>query len=97
MFLAKREVFDWLLSGKKTIDVRKGRQIEGDTVVFLCGPRRLMLRVVDRQMGLLSVVVNEGNFRCVIPSADCLDEAFAYFRGLYGCCDGIFTAYYVVR
>ena len=96
-FLAKREVFDWLLSGDKTIDVRKGRPIEGDTAVFLCGPRRLTLRVVSRQVGALSEVVHGGNFRQVIPSAGCLNEALAYFGGLYGVCDGFFTAYYVVR
>jgi len=95
-FLAKRQVIDWLLSGKKTIDVRRGRPIEGDTVIFLSGPRRLTFRVVSRQVGLLSEVVHEENFKQVIPTAGCVDEARAYFRGLYGACEGFFTAYYVV-
>ncbi len=94
-FLAKQEVFDWLLSGQKTIDVRKGCPIEGDKAVFLCGSRRLTLQVVSRQVGALGEVVHERNFRMVIPSAGCVDEALVYFRGLYGACDGVFTAYYV--
>jgi len=95
-FLAKREVFDWLLSGKKTIDVRRGRPIDADTVIFLSGPRRLTFRVVSRQAGLLGEVVHEKNFKQVIPTAGCVDEALAYFRGLYRDCEGVFTAYYVV-
>jgi ASC-1-like (ASCH) protein len=94
-FLAKREVFDWLLSGKKTIDVRKGQPVGGDTAVFMSGTRRLTLRVVGTQVGRLGEVVREDNFRLVIPSAGCLEEALAYFRGLYGVCDGVFTAYFV--
>ncbi len=95
VFLAKREVFDWLLQGQKTIDVRKGRPIVGDTAVFMSGPRRLALRVVGVQSGLLGEVVREDNFRLVIPSAGSVAEALAYFRGLYGVCDGVFTAYSV--
>jgi ASC-1-like (ASCH) protein len=96
VFLAKKEVFDWLLQGKKTIDVRKGRLIEGDTAVFISGPRKLTLRIVATQSGALTDVVRADNFRLVIPSAASLREALDYFRGLYGVCDGVFTAYSVV-
>jgi ASC-1-like (ASCH) protein len=93
--LAKREVFDWLMQGKKTIDVRKGTPKSGDTVLFISGPRRLTLRVVGTQSGKLTDVVRLDNFRQVIPSAQSLDEALAYFCQFYGACEGVFTAYTV--
>jgi ASC-1-like (ASCH) protein len=97
VFLAKKEVFDWLLQGKKTIDVRRGRPIAGDTATFLSGRRRIMLRVVQTQSGRLTDVVRLDNFKQVIPSAQSLEDALVYFRRFYGDCDGVFTAYTVVR
>jgi ASC-1-like (ASCH) protein len=96
LFLAKKEVFDWLLQGKKTIDVRKGRLIEGEKAVFISGPRKLTLRILETKSGKLIEVVRLDNFRQVIPSAASLDDALDYFRGLYEVCDGVFTAYSVV-
>jgi ASC-1-like (ASCH) protein len=96
MFLVKKEVFQWLSEGKKTIDVRKGRPQEGDVAVFACGAQLLKLRIVGRQTGKLIEVIRVDNFRQVIPSATSLDEALAYLRGIYGSCDGCFTAYTVV-
>jgi ASC-1-like (ASCH) protein len=97
VFLAKKEVFDWLLEGKKTVDVRKGRRIEGETVLFISGPRRLTLRVVEVHSGKLGDLVRLDNFRQVIPCAQSLGEALAYFGRFYGDCDGVFTAYTVAR
>jgi ASC-1-like (ASCH) protein len=96
MFLAKKEVFEWLSEGKKTIDVRKGRPRMGDVAVFACGPRLLKLRIVGTQTGKLTEVIRADNFRQVIPAATTLDEALAYLRRIYGSCEGCFTAYTVV-
>ncbi|MCL4430374.1 MAG: hypothetical protein M1540_07940 [Candidatus Bathyarchaeota archaeon] len=94
-FLAKKEVFMWLKQGKKTIDIRKGNPQKGDTIQFICGPHRLMLRVVATQSGKLSDVIRQDNFGQVIPSAASVDDAVAYLRRLYGGYDGVFTAYMV--
>ena len=65
--------------------------------MFLSGSRRLTLRIVATQSGKLAEVVRLDNFRQVIPSAQSLEEAFAYFRVLYGDCSGVFTAYTVAK
>jgi ASC-1-like (ASCH) protein len=94
-FLAKKEVFIWLQQGKKTVDVRKGNPQRGGTAQFICGPHRLVLRVVGMQSGKLTEVIRLDNFRQVIPSAASVDDAVAYLRRLYGVYDGVFTAYTV--
>jgi ASC-1-like (ASCH) protein len=96
MFLAKREVFQWLSEGKKTIDVRKGLPRPGGTAVFACGPRMLKLRIVGIQTGKLDEIIRADNYRQVIPSAVSVDDALAYLRAIYGACEGVFTAYSVV-
>lgn len=94
-FLAKKEVYLWLKQGKKTIDVRKGNPQKGGIIEFICGPYRLRLRVVNVQCGRLCDVIRSDNFRQVIPSAVCLEDALGYLRGIYGDYDGVFTAYTV--
>ncbi|MCW4000501.1 MAG: hypothetical protein NWE93_09695 [Candidatus Bathyarchaeota archaeon] len=94
-FLAKKEVYLWLKEGKKTVDVRRGNPQRGDVAVFLCGRFRLELRVVATQSGRLGDVIREDNFRSVVPSAVSLEDALGYLRRIYGCYDGVFTAYSV--
>jgi ASC-1-like (ASCH) protein len=94
-FLAKKEIFEWLKQGKKTIDVRKGNPQYGGNVLFVCGPYRLAMRIVDIQSGQLTDLIRQDNFRQVIPSAQSVDDALAYLRRIYDDCDGIFTAYNV--
>ncbi len=95
LLYAKKEVFQWLKSGQKTIDVRKGQPLNGDEAVFQCGRFVLRLRIVGRESGRLGDVVRVDNYKRVIPSAGSLDEALAYFYGLYGDCEGVFTAYHI--
>ncbi len=95
--LAKREVLEWLLQGKKTIDIRKGNRKPGESALFICGPRRLTLRVVGTQSGKLTELIRPDNFRQVIPSATSVEDAIGYLRRLYGVYDGVFTAYSVAR
>jgi ASC-1-like (ASCH) protein len=92
---AKKEVLEWLKQGLKTIDVRKGKPRQGDRVLFVSGPHRLEMRIVDRQSGLLSELIRVDNFRLVIPSAGSVEEAWAYLGRFYGSYDGVFTAYLV--
>ncbi len=94
-FLAKKEVFQWLISGKKTIDVRKGNPKSGDIAVFQSGSDLWRLKIVKTEVGLLSEILRSDNFRAVVPSALELEDAVDYLKRIYGVCDGVFTAYYV--
>lgn len=96
LLYAKKEVFEWLKSGQKTIDVRKGQPHRGEIAVFQSGPYSLRLKIVARESGKLTDVVTSDNYKFVIPTASRLEDAIAYFCGLYGDCDGgVFTAYHV--
>lgn len=53
------------------------------------------MRIVKTEFGLLSDVIRPDNFKSVVPSASSLADAVAYLCGIYGSCDGVFTAYYV--
>ena len=94
-FLAKKEVFQWLLSGQKTIDVRKGIPKPGEIAVFQSGPSTLRLKIVKTECGSLSEILRSDNFKGVIPSAGGLGDAVDYLRRIYGVYNGVFTAYYV--
>lgn len=93
--LAKKEVFEWLKSGQKTIDIRKGKPRQGDRVLFVSGPHKLEMQVVSRQSGALGDLIREDNYRQVIPSAGSVDEAMGYLRRFYSDLDGVFTAYFI--
>jgi hypothetical protein len=82
-FLAKKEVFHWLMSGQKTIEVRKS------------GPNLWRLKIVKKEVGLISEILRLDNFKAVIPSALEPEDVVRYLRRIYGVCDGVFTAYYV--
>jgi hypothetical protein len=95
LLYARKEVFQWLRQGAKTIDVRKGTPLGGEFAVFQCGPQILKLRIVARESGKLDEIIRADNFLRVIPSADALSNALAYLRGLYPGYDGVFTAYHL--
>jgi ASC-1-like (ASCH) protein len=95
LLFAKKEVFIWLKEGKKTIDIRKGSPKPGDIALFQSGPLSFSMKILQKETGILRELLRLDNFREVIPSAVVLDDAFAYFHGLYGDCDGVFTAYYL--
>ena len=95
LFLAKKEVFEWLKQGLKTIDVRKGNPKPGEIAVFQSGPYTLKLKIVKKESGWLAEILRLDNYKAVIPSAVQLGDALDYFTGIYGVCDGVFTAYYV--
>jgi len=97
VFRTKKEAFEWLIAGKKTIDVRKGKPLRGETAVYLSGRNVLRLKITKRQIGLLDDVVRSDNYRLVIPSAGTVEAAVAYLRQIYSGYDGVFTAYYVGR
>jgi hypothetical protein len=95
LFFARKEVFNWLGQGQKTVDIRKGNPIVGEFAVFQSGPQTLKFKIVKRESGKLEDVLRLDNFKTVIPSATNLGDAFGYLRGIYSIYDGVFTAYYV--
>jgi ASC-1-like (ASCH) protein len=95
LLYARKEVFKWIKQGKKTIDIRKGTPKKGEIAVFQSGPYSLKFRIVKVECGLLVEVLRLDNYLLVIPSSRCLSEAVDYLRGIYGDCDGVFSAYYV--
>ena len=84
------------MSGKKTIDVRKGNPFRGEFAVYLSGRKVLRMKITKREAGRLEEVVRWDNYRLVIPSALLLDDALSYLREIYNGYDGIFCAYHVV-
>ena len=96
LLIAKKEVFEWIKQGRKTIDIRKGKPVRGEIAVFLSGPCSLRLKIVGRETGKLTDVVRMDNYKSVIPDAKNLGEAIAYLCGIYGDYAGVFTAYHVV-
>ena len=97
LFFAKKEVFQWLSLGQKTIDVRKGNPKLGEIAVFQSGSRILRLKIVKTECGRLTAILRLDNFKAVIPSAAVLVDAVGYLQGIYGIDEGFFTAYYVER
>ncbi len=96
LFRTKKEPFEWLKSGKKSIEVRKGSSLYGEFAVFLSGRKVLRMKILKKETGKLTEVVRLDNFRLVIPSALVLEDAIAFLRGLYIGYDDVFTSYYVV-
>ena len=95
LLYVRKEAFNWLKQGKKTIDIRKGNPKRGENIVFQSGPHTLRFRIVKKESGQLEEILRLDNYRQVIPSAVELSDAVDYLRLIYGICDGVFTAYHV--
>ncbi len=91
----RKEIYHWLVEGKKTIDVRRGEPRAGDIAVFQCGPLNLRIQILKRETGLLEEIITAENFRQVIPIAEDRNAALTYLRELYAEGSGVFTAYYL--
>jgi ASC-1-like (ASCH) protein len=93
LFMVKKEVFEWIKTGKKTIELRKGKAKAGEQAVFQCGRNILRGNIVRRNEGSLAALLQSLNFKQIIPTAGSVEEAKAYIKKLYGTTDGMFTAY----
>jgi ASC-1-like (ASCH) protein len=91
--MVKKEVFELIKTGKKTIELRKGRAKSGDQAVFQCGRNILRGKIVRKVEGNLQTLLQSINFKQIIPTANSAEEAKAYIKKLYGTTDGTFTAY----
>jgi len=88
--MVKREVFEWIRRGRKTVELRKGVARAGDRAVFQCGRRILRGKIVGKDEGSLSELLL--SFKDILPEARSVEEE-AYIKKLYGTVDGVFTAY----
>ena len=93
-FRTKKQVYDWVKTGEKTIELRKGKTQNGSCIAFLNGRKQCVKgRILRKREGKLDEVLNEATYRKIIPTAKTLDEAVAFIKQLYQSTDGIFTAY----
>ena len=93
-FLTKKEVFEWIRTGRKNVELRRGKIQNGDAITFLNGRNEsLSGRILRKKEGTLEDVLNAMNYKQIIPTAKNLDEAKAFIRRLYPSTEGIFTAY----
>jgi len=93
-FLTKKEVFEWIRTGRKNVELRRGKVQNGDAITFLNGRNEsLSGRILRKREGTLEDVLNAMNYKQIIPTAKNLDEAKAFIRRLYPSTEGIFTAY----
>jgi ASC-1-like (ASCH) protein len=91
--MVKKEVFEWIKTGQKKIELRKGKAKSGEQAVFQCGKRILRGRIVKKDEGSLATLLQSLNFKQIIPTANSIEEATAYINRLYGSTEGMFTAY----
>jgi ASC-1-like (ASCH) protein len=91
--MVKKEVFEWIETGRKTIELRKGKAKSGDQAVFQWGRNILRGKIAKRDEGNLQTLLQKLDFKQIIPTANSIKEATAYIRKLYGTTDGPFTAY----
>ncbi|MEM3618140.1 MAG: hypothetical protein QXK47_03590 [Candidatus Bathyarchaeia archaeon] len=93
MFMVKKEVFEWIKTGQKTIELRKGKAKAGDHAVFQCGRNILIGKIIGKDEGNLATLLHNLNFKEIIPTANTVEEATAYIESLYGTTEVTFTAY----
>jgi len=91
--MVKKEVFEWIKTGQKTIELRTGKARAGDEAVFQCGRNILRGKIINKNEGNLSTLLHNLDFREIIPTANSIEEATVYIKKLYGAADGTFTAY----
>lgn len=93
-FLTKKQVYDWVLTGQKTIELRKGPSQNGESIAFLNGKRQCVKgRILRKREGKLDEVLNATTYRKIVPTAKTLNEAVEFIKQLYQSTDGTFTAY----
>jgi ASC-1-like (ASCH) protein len=93
LFLVKKEVFEWIKAGLKTIEIRKGKAKSGDQAVFQCGRNIIRGKIIRKDEDTLQALMQTFDFKQIIPTANDVVEAEVYIKKLYEATDGKFTAY----
>ena len=93
-FLTKKDIHEWIKTGKKTIELRKGKAQNGDSITFLNGRNQTVkARILRKQEGALKEVLTEAAFKKIVPTARNLEEAFAFIKRIYPSTEGTFATY----
>ena len=88
LFMIKREYFDLIRIGKKTVELRKKDgpwkyAKVGDAAVFLCGKETERRTITSIQEGTLEEIFSNVDFRRILPNTGSLEEAIQLVRRLY--------------
>jgi len=78
--MVKKEVFEWIITGKKTIELRRGKAKAGEQAVFQCGRKILRGKIVRTDEGNLLTLLQKIDFKQIIPTAHNVEEAKAYVK-----------------
>ncbi len=93
-FLTKKEVYEWIRTRRKTIELRRGKSQNGEKISFLNGRNESVKgRILRRQEGRLEDVLNAATYKKIIPTANNLDEAKAFVKQIYPSLEGTFATY----
>jgi ASC-1-like (ASCH) protein len=93
-FLTKKQVYDWIRAGEKTIELRSGKSLNGENITFISGRRQTVkARILKKQEGKLPEVLNVETYMKIVPTARSLEEAVAFVKQIYDSTDGVFTTY----
>jgi ASC-1-like (ASCH) protein len=93
-FRTKKQVFEWIKTGEKSIELRRGKSQNGNSIAFLNGQGQFVKgRILRKREGKLEEVLNAATYRRIVPAAKSLDEAVAFIKQIYHSTDGTFTAY----
>jgi len=63
--MVKKEVFEWIKTGKKTIELRKGKAKSGDQAVFQCGRNIPRGKIPRKDEGNLLTLLHNLNWKNV--------------------------------
>jgi len=89
--MVKKEVFGWILTEQKNIELRRGGTGQGDKAVFQCGRNILRGIIVKKEECSKTDVLRQNNYKNIIPSANNLEDAITHLKGLCGTVEGRFT------
>ena len=93
-FLTKKEIHDWIRTGKKTIELRKGKAQNGNSITFLNGRNQMVkARIIRKREGNFKDVLTAATYKRIVPTARNLEEAIAFIKQIYPSIEGTFTTY----
>ena len=93
-FLTKKQIYDWIKAGEKTIELRSGKSLNGENITFLNGRRQTVKgRILRKREGKFEDLLNAATYLKIVPVAKSLDEAVAFVKEIYPLTEGTFTAY----
>jgi ASC-1-like (ASCH) protein len=94
VFRIKKQVYNWIKSGEKTIELRRGISRHGDSILFLGGRgESIKVHILKKQEGKLEDLLNRTTYSKIVPPAKNLDEAFEFIKNIYPFTEGTFTTY----